>query len=196
MSGTVAYAELAAEIRRREPSCGAVRVVAVDGVAGAGKSTVAAALAAELGGAPVVPTDELADHERLFGWWPELVADVFEPLSQGRAGRYRPYDWTRRERGEPREVPIAPVLVVEGTGAGRRELAPWLSYLIWVDADLAAAHERGLRRDLAALGPDWRDELARFWAEWVAAERAHFAADPTVDRADLVVPAPGPRPAS
>jgi uridine kinase len=181
------YVEVAAEIRRREPRCGAVRVVAVDGVAGAGKSTVAAALAASLGDAPVVHADDLASHDRLFGWWPALVADLFEPLAHGRPGRYRPYDWIRRDRGEPREVPVSPVLVVEGVGTGRRELARWLSYLIWVAADANTAHERGLGRDLAALGPEWQDELTWFWADWVAAEQAHFAADPTVDRADLVV---------
>ena len=187
MSTTVPYPDLAGAIRRREPRCGSVRVVAVDGVAGAGKSTIAGELAGALGGVPIVPTDDLASHERLFEWWPVLVADVFEPLSVGRAGHYRPYDWVRRDYGEPRVVPVAPVLVVEGVGAGRRELARWLSYLVWVDADVTTAHERGLRRDLAAMGPDRRDELVRFWAEWAAVEGAHFAADPTVDRADVIV---------
>jgi len=188
MSAVVRYADLAGTIRQREPRCGSVRVVAVDGVAGAGKSTVSAELAAALGAAPIVPTDDLASHEQLFEWWPVLVAAVFEPLSVGRSGHYRRYDWSRREYGEPRSVPVAPVLVVEGAGAGRRELAPWLSYLVWVDADVTAAHERGLRRDLASLGPSWYDELVRFWAVWAAAERAHFAADPTIDRADFIVP--------
>jgi hypothetical protein len=181
------YAEVAAEIRRSEPRCGLVRVVAVDGVAGAGKSTIAAGLAGALGGTPIVPTDDLASHERLFEWWPALVADVFAPLSVGAVGHYRPYDWARRDYGEPRAVPVRPVLVVEGVGAGRRELTRWLSYLVWVDADVVAAHERGLRRDLDALGSDRRDELVRFWADWAAVERAHFAADPTIDRADVIV---------
>ncbi|MGH8836813.1 MAG: hypothetical protein ACRDWG_17725 [Actinomycetes bacterium] len=187
MSTTVPYADLAGTIRRREPRCGQVRVVAVDGVAGAGKSTIAAELADELGGAPVVSTDDLAGHERLFEWWPALVADVFEPLSVGRAGHYRPYDWSRRDFGAPHLVPVVPVLVVEGVGAGRRELARWLSFLVWVEADVTAGHERGLRRDLTAMGADRRDELIRFWAEWTAAEAAHFAGDPTIDRADVIV---------
>lgn len=187
MSTTVPYVDLAATIRRRAPRCGSVRVVAVDGVAGAGKSTIAAELADALGGAPVVRTDDLASHERLFEWWPVLVAEVFEPLSVGRTGHYRPYDWVRRDYGQPRVVPVTPALVVDGVGAGRRELARWLSYLIWVDADVAAAHERGLCRDLAGAGPDGRDELVRFWAEWVAVERAHFAADRTIERADVIV---------
>lgn len=187
MPSTVPYADLAQRIRQREPRCGSVRVVAVDGVAGAGKSTIATLLAGALGGTAIVSTDDLASHERLFEWWPVLVADVFEPLSMGRAGHYRPYDWSSRDYGEPRPVSMAAVLVVEGVGAGRRELARWLSYLIWVDADVTAAHERGLHRDLATLGPDRHDELVRFWAVWTAAEQAHFAADPTVERADFIV---------
>ncbi|HKE51958.1 MAG TPA: hypothetical protein VKE25_10650 [Actinomycetes bacterium] len=187
MPSAVPYADLAERIRQREPRCGSVRVVAVDGVAGAGKSTIATELAGVLGGARIMSTDDLASHEQLFEWWPVLVAEVLEPLSMGRTGHYRPYDWSKRDYREPRAVPVASVLVVEGVGAGRRELARWLSYLIWVDADVAAAHERGLRRDLAALGPDRHDEQVRFWAVWAPAERVHFAADPTIDRADFIV---------
>jgi hypothetical protein len=37
------------------------------------------------------------------------------------------------------------------------------------------------------MSADRRDELIRFWAEWTAAEAAHFAGDPTIDRADVIV---------
>lgn len=183
------HADLAAEILRRAPRCGAVRVVAIDGTAGSGKTTFADRLAVALGQAPVVHTDDLASHDHLFDWWPSLVESVFRPLQAGLPGRYRVYDWPAHRFGPSRDVPPAPVLIVEGVGSGRRELAPWLCYLIWVQSDPELAGSRGLGRDIQTLGDEWRDELTGFWARWIEAERAHFAADPTVNRADLVIDA-------
>ncbi|NDZ89225.1 hypothetical protein G3I23_27350, partial [Streptomyces sp. SID10115] len=59
---------LADILRRLPPSCGPVRLVAVDGHAGSGKSTFAGRLAEALGGAPVLRLDDIASHDRLFDW--------------------------------------------------------------------------------------------------------------------------------
>ncbi|PLW74452.1 hypothetical protein C0036_01815, partial [Streptomyces sp. DJ] len=65
------------------PSCGPVRLVAVDGHAGSGKSTFAARLADALGpGTPVVRLDDLATHREPFGWAGRLRARVLEPLAR------------------------------------------------------------------------------------------------------------------
>ncbi|MGK4584610.1 uridine kinase family protein [Kitasatospora sp. HPMI-4] len=161
------------------PSCGPVRLVAVDGHAGAGKTTFAARLAAALGGAPVVHLDDLATHAEPFGWVERLRTEVLEPLAAGRMAEHRVYDWTLRRFAEHRRVPPAPVVLIEGVGSGRRELRPRLAHLIWMELDAAAARERGERRD----GP----ELAEFWVGWAAAEQRHFAADPSRPYANLRV---------
>ncbi|MFJ7274970.1 uridine kinase [Kitasatospora sp. NPDC098663] len=166
-----AVASLAAELRALPPSCGPVRLVAVDGHAGSGKTTFAGRLAAALGGAPVVHLDDLATHAEPFGWTGRLREQVLEPLAAGRDGAYRVYDWTLRRFAGTAAVPVAPVVLVEGVGAGRRAVRPWLARVIWLELDAAAARRRGEQRD----GPD----LAEFWAGWARAESAHFAADPS-----------------
>ncbi|MFB7664942.1 uridine kinase [Kitasatospora sp. NPDC056138] len=172
-------ARLARRLLALPPSCGPVRLVAVDGHAGAGKTTFAARLAAALGGAPVVHLDDLATHAEPFGWVERLRTEVLEPLAAGRAGEHRVYDWTLRRFADRRAVPPAPVVLIEGVGAGRSGLRPWLAGLIWMELDAAAARARGERRD----GP----ELAEFWVGWAAAEQEHFAADPSRPYADLRV---------
>ncbi|MER6299014.1 hypothetical protein ABT247_05480 [Kitasatospora sp. NPDC001539] len=162
---------LAAELRALPPSCGPVRLVAVDGHAGSGKTTFAGRLAAALGGAPVVHLDDLATHTEFFAWAGRLREQVLEPLAAGRDAEYRVYDWTLRRFATTAVVPAAPVVLVEGVGAGRREVRPFLARLIWMELDAAAARRRGEERD----GP----ELAGFWAGWARAEAAHFAADPS-----------------
>ncbi|WP_037918030.1 uridine kinase family protein [Actinacidiphila yeochonensis] len=178
---------MATAVLRARPRCGAARVVAVDGHAGAGKSTLAERLAEELGGAPVVHTDDLATHEEPFGWAGRLAGQVLAPLSEGRPVRHDVYDWHARTFATVREVPPAPVVLVEGVGSGQAAVRPYLALTLWLEVPPHEARVRGRRRD----GP----ELEHFWNGWTRAEDEHFAADPTRPFADLLVrqdrPAPG-----
>jgi Uridine kinase len=170
---------LAARLRRLPPSCGRVRLIGVDGHAGSGKTTFAGELATVLDGAPVLHLDDIATHEELFGWTGRLLSEVIEPLGRGGTARYAPYDWTAREFGPVRELPPAPVVLLEGVGAGRRALRPWLAGLLWMELPHEEAWARGRRRDGEA--------QSDFWAGWVHAERRHFTEDPTRPFADHVV---------
>ncbi|MFF8939836.1 uridine kinase [Streptomyces paradoxus] len=174
-----AVRDLAARIRRLSPSCGPVRLVGVDGHAGSGKSTFAGRLAAALDGAPVLRLDDIACHDALFDWTGRLLEQVIEPLSRGRTAHYAPYDWRARRFGTPRPLPPAPVLLVEGVGAGRRALRPHLALLLWMELPREEAWARGRSRD--------GEEQWEFWYGWVAAERRHFAEDPSKPFADLLV---------
>ncbi|WP_448321529.1 uridine kinase family protein [Streptomyces sp. CO7] len=170
---------LAAALLRLPPSCGPVRLIGVDGHAGSGKSTFADRLARALGGAPVLHLDDIATHEELFSWTGRLASQVLEPLREGRAARYAPYDWTARRFGPPRLLPPAPAVLLEGVGAGRRELRPHLARLVWMDLPAEESWRRGRRRD--------GEEQREFWDGWEAAERAHFARDPSRPHAHLLV---------
>ncbi|MGK5529210.1 uridine kinase family protein [Streptomyces sp. URMC 129] len=172
-------AGLPARLAALPPSCGPVRLVAIDGHAGSGKSTLAGRLSRALGGAPVVRLDDLASHGAFFDWVEPLTRQVLRPLAAGRAARYGVYDWERRAFTTTAVAPAAPVVLLEGVGAGRRALRPHLAFLIWLSVPAGVAWARGRRRD----GP----ELAGFWAEWEAAERAHFADDPSRPHADILI---------
>lgn len=171
--------EAAVALRALPPSCGPVRLVAVDGHAGSGKSTFAGRLAAALGGAPVLRLDDLATHDAFFDWTGRLADDVLAPLSRGASARYAPYDWTLRRFRTPRALPPAPVVLVEGVGAGRAAVRPWLARLLWMDRDAGESWQRGRERDGSG--------LSDFWDDWTRAETRHFAADPSRPYADLLV---------
>ncbi|MBH5338010.1 hypothetical protein IHE55_25815 [Streptomyces pactum] len=170
---------LARRLAALPPSCGPVRLVAVDGHAGSGKSTFTARLAAALGGAPVVHTDDLASHEELFGWAGRLGTGVLEPLSRGRTARFAAYDWVAGRFAAPRRVPPAAVVLLEGVGSGRRAVRPYLAHLLWMELPRGTSWARGRLRD----GP----AQAAFWDRWRPAEEAHFAADPSRPYADALV---------
>ncbi|MET7762632.1 hypothetical protein ABZS86_11045 [Streptomyces sp. NPDC005355] len=171
---------LARRLRALPPSCGAVRLVAVDGHAGSGKTTFAGRLAAALGGAPVLHTDDFATHEELFGWTGRLHEHILAPLARGAAAWFAPYDWVeRRFAATRRRLDPAPVVLLEGVGSGRRAVRPHLAHLVWMDLPDLASWHRGQLRD----GP----ELSAFWDGWRPAERAHFAADPSRPYAGTLV---------
>lgn len=170
-------ADLAARIERATPRAGGARVVAIDGPAGSGKTTLAGRLADVLA-APVVHMDDLyagwdglADApERLLEW-------ILEPLASGRPARYRRYDWIAGRYAEWVDVPPGHTLVIEGCASGARSGAPYLSFLIWVDAPEAVRMRRGIERDGETFRPHWE--------RWAAQERVHFASEGTWNRADI-----------
>lgn len=166
-------------LRASPASCGPVRLVAVDGHAGSGKSTFAGRLADALGGAPVVHLDDLASHGALFAWTDRLSEQVTGPLSRGATARFEVYDWERRAFTGTAEAEPAEVVILEGVGAGRSALRPLLACVLWMDMPEQDAWARGRRRDGAA--------LAGFWDGWTRAERRHFREDPTYPFAHFLV---------
>jgi hypothetical protein len=136
-------------------------------------------LATALGGAPVLHLDDIATHEELFAWTERLLREVIEPLGRDEAAHYRPYDWHARCFGPARTLEPAPVILIEGVGAGRRALRPFLTQLLWMELPHEEAWRRGQARD--------GEEQRAFWTGWVEAERRHFAKDPSRPFADLLV---------
>lgn len=166
--------------RARPPRLGTGRLVCIDGPAGSGKTTLAAALA-ERHDAQVVHLDEL-----LAGWTgglprvvAALVGDVLAPLAAGRPAAYHRYDWHAGRFAEWVPVPASDLLVVEGVASGSAAVAPYLSALVWMDAPRDLRMARGITRDGEAFAPHWET--------WAAMEAEHFARERTRQRADLVI---------
>jgi hypothetical protein len=132
--------------------------------------------------------DDVAWHAPLFGWSDLLASGVLEPLRRGEVVSYRPPAWDLRDRAGSIAVPAGQSLVViEGVGAGRRELAGLIDCLVWVQSDFAEAERLGLARDVASGVNGDADATVEFWHLWMAAEIPFLQADRPWDRADIVV---------
>lgn len=162
-------------------------LVAIDGRGASGKSSLTAALA-DLLGAAVVHTDDLAWHAPMFGWGHLLRDDVLAPLARGEGVSFRPPAWEAKGReGQIVVPPGSGLVLVEGTGAAQRDVADLLDVVLWVQADFAEAERRGIARDVEHGMNGDAEESAAFWHEWMAHELAFFAHDRPWERADLVV---------
>jgi uridine kinase len=155
------------------------RVVAIDGLGGAGKSTLAARLAQRLDGALVVHTDDFASWETPIDWWPRLVEQVLDPLAVNRAGRYQRYDWDTARLAEWIDVPPDAFVVLEGVSAAREAFRPYLALSVWVETPRDERLRRGLARD----GEHMRER----WLDWMAAEDAYVEREQPQRHVDIVL---------
>jgi uridine kinase len=185
--------EVATTVMAHQPTLGAGRLVCVDGPAGSGKTTLAAALDRALRDA-LRPVGSSADRahvrtihmDNVFAGWAGLdagmatvAASVIGPLRAGAGGRYRRYDWHRQAFAEERVVEPVDVLLVEGVGSGSSAYDDVITALVWVDTPSDVRLARGLARD----GQQMRDH----WLSWRAQEDAMFTRERTRERADIVV---------
>ena len=159
-------------------------VLAVDGRSNGGKTRLAARIAEAVPGSAVVHTDDIAWAHSRFGWADLLIDGILMPVHQGRAVSYRPPRWAEHGREGAIEVPAGcPLLVIEGDGAGRREVADLIDVLIWVQSDEREAE----RRALARIGKPNEPPTLRNHREWMAEEIPFNAAQRIWERADVIV---------
>lgn len=166
------------------PECRSDRpfLLCVDGLAGSGKSTVAAEVAADFDGtSTVVHTDDLCP-----GWGglpqvPAILTDLVEALASGRAGSYPRYDWIAGRVAEDVVVEPADLVILEGVGAGCRALRSWRTALVWLECPVEVRRTRALARDGATFAP--------YWDAWADAERVYLTTEADRDRADLILQA-------
>jgi len=182
-------------VTRQGPDCsssGRPAVLAVDGRSNSGKTTVAVRIRDMVRGAVVIHTDDIAWEHSRFGWADLLIDGILAPVHVGRAVSYRPPRWDQHARDGSIEVPAdCPLLIIEGDGAGRREVTHLVDTVIWVQADEREAARRSAERaanpppaDLANKAVDG----APFDDEgWMAEEIPFNAAQRTWERADIIV---------
>jgi uridine kinase len=176
-------AATALELARSRPATlGSGRLICVDGPAGSGKTTLAAAIG-DRAGAPVVHMDSLYDGWEGLPRVSDQLDALLLPLAVDEAGHYLRYDWDLEQYVETVTVRPGPLLVLEGVGSGARAHAGLCTLLVWVEAPADLRLARGLERDGVLLEDRWR--------QWMHDETEHFGREDTRARADLLVDGTG-----
>ncbi|OLT45403.1 hypothetical protein BJF85_19310 [Saccharomonospora sp. CUA-673] len=174
---------MATRLSAAAPRLGAVRLLAIDGRSGAGKTRLAAeivdVLTARHVDTALVSTDDFATWDEPVSWWPRLATGVLTPLAAGRPGRYRRTEWApdgRPHLGAWVDVPVPDVLVLEGVSAGRRSVRDVVSLLCWLEVgDPRVRLERAVARDGEWSRPHLR-RWQRFESGWFAVDEPWKAA--------------------
>lgn len=169
-----AVTSLAARARSAARAAGSRLVVLVDGRSGTGKTTLAGALAGELGAQLVHLDDVYPGWDGLRAAADAVVSDVLGGPSGHRRwdwGAGAPADWVDLDPSEP--------IVVEGCGALSRASAPLAVLRIWLTAEDQERWRRAIGRDGAVFAAEWD--------RWAAQEDAFIAAEDPATLADVVL---------
>jgi uridine kinase len=164
-------------------------VVAIDGRSGSGKSTVAQALARDIGAVIVCGDDFFAANVSDVEWdaltpeqrqaeaidWRRLRREAIEPLRAGRPALWYAFDFQAGPRSNgsyrlqeaPTELGPKPVVVLEGAYCARPELADVLDVRVLVEVAPAVRRARLAAREAP-------DIIRRWHARWDEAEEHYF----------------------
>lgn len=153
-------------------------VVAIDGRCASGKTTLAAALAAEHGGA-VIHMDDffLRPEQRTAARYQEpggnvdrerFLEEVLLPLRRGERVAYRPFDCGTQRLAPPRVVEDRPLVVVEGSYSCHPELADHYDLRVF----LTVGPEEQMARIVAREGTAY---ARTFREKWIPLEERYFS---------------------
>jgi hypothetical protein len=166
-------------------------ILAVDGRSDGGKTTLSDRICQATAGSVVVHTDDIAWEHSRFGWADRLVSGVLIPAREGQPVRFRPPPWIEHGRAGAIEVPAGcPLVIIEGDGAGRREVAHLIDALIWVQTDERVAEQRRIERSVTPNASDLVNMPVHDpWDHvgWMAEEVPFNSAQRTWERADIIV---------
>lgn len=159
-------------------------VVAVDGRSSSGKTTLTDRICARFSTATAVHTDDVAWWHSRFGWTDLLIDGVLDPILRGRSVSYRPPAWQSRSRPGSIEVSVrCDLLIIEGVGAGWRELTRWLDAVVWVQCD----EKKAAQRSLARVGAPGESPTLAALHGWMSEEMPFVADQRTWEHANLIV---------
>jgi uridine kinase len=168
-----------------EPSrCGRTHLIAIDGRAGAGKTTLANELSLALGvdrAVKIIHLDmayagwENSLGESLTAMLSKLLAD----LSRDRAALLPIFNWKEMAFDSEQVISPADLIIMEGVGSAQAVVRKFATATIWLDIDPTIGLQRVLDRESMAI----HDQMRR----WQVAEEAHFLADGTREKADFIL---------
>ncbi len=158
-------------------------IIAVDGPAGSGKTTFANALGKHLANSQVVNLDQIYN-----GWEDALTASLaknllnwlIEPFQKDEEISHPIFDWHKNQYSEARLLGKPNYLVIEGVGAGNKDVLALLDYLVWIEADLNIGLNRVKSRDgekVAENMPRWREAEAKWFLAHQTKESANLHVD-------------------
>lgn len=172
------------DLLTRPPRCGSTHIIAIDGRAGAGKTTLANELFLALSLHRKVTVIHL---DEIYAGWELALSDalttslsqIMKSISAGESVTLPIYDWTWQQFDSTREIFPCDLIIIEGVGSAQRVVRNLATASIWIDID----QQRGLERVLGRDGIAIQDQM-HLWQE---REERHFLSDATRENADFIL---------
>ena len=159
-----------------------VHLLAIDGPAGAGKTTLAAKLEAEFSVHSTVRTIHM---DELYNGWEDALGKSLTDTLQAITSAYRAgsncvikiFDWHLMKFAREEVIGPTDYLILEGVGAAQEIVRKSGATTYWLDIDA----ETGLKRVLARDGAHIEKEML----QWQIQQAIHFAKDQTRENCEF-----------
>lgn len=170
------YQELISKVNSALPACGITRVIAIDGPAGSGKTTLSYALESNLDNFTV----QTIHMDALYQGWDDALTptltrtlenQILKPISLGKRAEYRLFDWFEMKPGSTVSFEPPEFLILEGVGSAQAITRKYANFLLWIDV----ASELGLQRVLDRDGAEIEAQMRK----WQLLETDFFERDRT-----------------
>lgn len=159
-------------------------IIAIDGAAGAGKTTLAEHLSAALSlkyKVRVIHMDDLYN-----GWENAFDHNLTNALITASTSHHKGekfslsrYNWSASSFSQPEEVPQADLLIFEGVGSSQTAVRPYLTASIWIEIERNKGFQRVISRDGVAISNEMNN--------WLDLQEEHFRHEGSEKAADFVL---------
>lgn len=157
-------------------------IIAIDGPAGAGKTTLAAYLQSVLNKSMTVHVVHMDDLYH--GWntpfdkeFTSRLTTITDAHRENRPSQVTRYDWKSASYLESMTIDSCDLLILEGVASSHSIISDTLTATIWVDT----SEETGLERVLARDGAQYQVEMHL----WLTLQKQHFKSQGSQKKADF-----------
>ncbi len=161
-----------------------MRVIAIDGPAGAGKTTLAAKFLADYQTTQSVSIIHMDD---LYAGWENALdqrltaklSEIVTAFKSGSSITIDIYNWAKSSFDAVETISPSDILIIEGVGAGQKVVREAGATLYWLDIEPAIGLARVLARD--------GHEIEAQMHQWQQQQAQHFLSDLTRNHADYIL---------
>jgi uridine kinase len=162
-------------------------LIAIDGRAGAGKTTLAAHFFKELSADKTV---EVIHMDDLYNGWEnaldegltQTLESIVNAHKNGVSIEIDIFNWQSMSFDSKRVIHPVDILILEGVGAGQKVVRDAGATLYWLDIDAEVGIQRVLNRD--------GNQIASQMKQWQIAQEIHFLRDKTRENAEHIQSSP------
>lgn len=138
-------------------------LVAIDGVGGSGKTTLAEKLRKDLENCAIIQMDDFYSPRTKAADLYRLKRQVLLPLYHDRQAKYQVLEWKTNRLSDWHILNPGGIVIFEGVYSLEKSIRRYYDLKIWVDYPADLGFERGIARDIARDGVDNSDRWKNIW---------------------------------
>jgi len=173
-----------ADLCASSPAVGKTHIIAIDGPAGAGKTTLAMQISQALTSRFSI---EVVHMDHLYNGWDdalgenltELLSNIIEAQKNSQNYLLPHFDWNANKYSTPRDLKSPQILILEGVGSAQAIVRNSATTTIWIEVDRAIGIKRVIARD--------GDEIESQMKQWLIDQEIYFTSDKTRESAQFIL---------